>query len=115
MAALAVAVAIRGVGNDLAGVAAGAGGDTFINSGQEIFVVKNGSGAPITVTFVTPTTVDNLAVSDLAVTVAAGATRSVGPFPPAWYNDTAQPGGVVSVTYSSVTTVTVGVLKVTPA
>lgn len=115
MAALAVATAIRGVGNVLDGVAAGAGGDTFINSGQEIFVVKNGSGAGITVTFATPTTIDGLAVSNLDVSVGAGVTRSIGPFPSGWYNDTAQPGGIVSVSYSAVTTVTVAVLKVTPA
>lgn len=99
-------------GNDLAGAAAAGGGDTFTNTGQEIAVIKNGSGAPITVTFVTPATLDGLAVTDLTVSVGAGETRAVGPFPPGVYNDA---NGLVSMTYSGVTTLTVAILKVTPA
>lgn len=120
MAALTTVNATRATnGVDLTGVAAAAGGDTFTNTGQEVFVVKNGGGSPITVTFVTPVTVDvpggGLAVADLAVTVAAGAQRLVGPFPPPIYNDSLINPGNVSVTYSAVTTVTVNVVKVTPA
>lgn len=116
MAALTVQPAARSAnGVDLAGVAAAGGGDSFTNSGQEVFVVKNGGGAPITVTVVTPATVDGLAVTDLTASVAAGATRMIGPFPPGIYNDTGAAGGIVSVTYSGVTTVTVAVVKVAPA
>lgn len=116
MAALTVATATRATnGLDLAGVAANAGGDSFVNTGQEVVVIKNGGGSPITLTIVTPVTVDGLAVADLTATIAAGATRMVGPFPPAWYNDTGLNGGNVSLTYSAVTSVTVAVTKVTPA
>jgi len=115
MAALSVLTSQRASnGQDLAGVAAAGGGDTFVNDGKTIFVVKNGGGSGITVTFVTPVTVDGLAVTDLAATIGAGATRAIGPFPPAWYNDTGVAGGVVSVTYSGVTSVTVQPLSMTP-
>lgn len=115
MAALTVQTASRSAnGQSLAGVAAAGGGDTFVNTGQEILVVKNGGGAGITVTITTPATVDGLAVADLTATIAAGETRSIGPFPPSIYNDTGVNGGNVSVGYSSVTSVTVAVLKVSP-
>lgn len=115
MAVLTVLNSARaGNGVDLAGAAAAGGGDSFVNTGSEVFVIKNGSGAPITATFVTPATVDGLAVADLTATIAAGATRMVGPFPPGVYNDTGAPGGSVSVTYSAATSVTVAVVKVTP-
>jgi hypothetical protein len=112
MAVLTVQNAIRATnGINLAGVAAGAGGDSFPNDGKTVFVIRNGSGASITLTVVTPVTVDGLAVADLTATIGAGETRSVGPFPPAWYNDA---GGSVNVTYSAVTTVTVVPLSVNP-
>lgn len=115
MAVLTVATAVRASnGNDLAGVAAAAGGDTFVNTGAEILIIKNGGGAPITLTVATPATLDGLAVTDLTATIGAGATRSVGPFPPGWYNDTGVAGGSVALSYSAVTSVTVAVLKVVP-
>lgn len=113
MAVLTVSSAKRATnGLDLAGVAAAGGGDTFVNTGQEVLVIKNGSGAPITLTVATPVTVDGLAVTDLTATIGAGETRMVGPFPPGIYNDTGVAGGSVSLTYSGVTTLTVAVVKV---
>lgn len=111
--ALLTAVATRRStnGRDLVGVAAAGGGDTFVNNGRELLHIKNASGAPITVTVVTPKTVDGQAVGDLAVVVPAGATHLVGPFPPDVYNDTGAVGGLVSLTYSGVTTLTVGVVS----
>lgn len=115
MAVLTVANAVRSSnGVDLAGVAAAGGGDTFVNTGAEVVVIRNGGGSPITLTVATPVTVDGLAVTDLTASIAAGATRAIGPFPPGWYNDTAVSGGSVSLSYSGVTSVTVAVLKVVP-
>ena len=111
MATLTVATAIRGLGVDMAGAACAGGGDAFANTGQEVVSIKNGSGASITVTFVTQATVDALAVGDLAVVVLAGATMAVGPFQPGIYNDAS---GLLQMTYSGVTTLTAKVLKVTP-
>lgn len=112
--ALLTAVAIRRTSNgrDLVGVAAAGGGDTFVNNGREYFHVKNGSGAPITVTFVTPVTVDGGAVANLDAVIPAGASHLIGPFPPQNYNDTGAVGGILSVTYSGVTTLTVGVITI---
>lgn len=115
MAVLTVATAVRSSnGVDLAGVAAAGGGDTFVNNGQEVLVIRNAGGSPITLTVATPALIDGLAVSDLTASIGAGATRMVGPFPPAWYNDTGLAGGSVALTYSGVTSVTVAVVKVVP-
>lgn len=90
-------------------VAADVGGDEFNNDGkQTLFSVNNASGSPITVTFVTPITVDGLAVADRDVVVAAGSTSLIGPFPRSDYNDA---NNLVQVTYSDVTTLTVVAAK----
>lgn len=108
--ALLTAVKPTLTGANLSPVAANAGGDSFDNSGNQLFYVKNGGGAPITVTFDAPNP-DNFGITDnshdAAVSVAAGAERWVGPFPPGRFNDA---NGRVQVAYSGVTTVTVGVL-----
>lgn len=97
-------------------VAASGGGDTFINDASELtlLMVRNGGGSSITVTIdVVPTNVStsfgSLSVSDTAVAVAAGATAVIGPFRQALYNNGS---GLVSVTYSGVTSVTVAALKI---
>lgn len=110
MAVLTVQQATRSTnGIDLAGVAAAAGGDTFPNTGREVLIIKNGGGAPITLTVATPATVDGLAVADLTATIGAGATRMIGPFPPSVYSAS---DGSVALTYSAVTSVTVAAVKV---
>lgn len=90
---------------------ANADGNYFTNTGAEVLVVAN-AGSSITVTVVTQSTVDSLAVGDLAVTVAGATTKVIGPFPRYVYNDASSR---VQITYSAVTSVTVGVLSVTPA
>lgn len=88
----------------LGAVAAAAGGDTFVNNGDTLFYIKNASASQITVTFVTAgTTKQGIAIADVAVTVAAGAEKIIGPFDPTDFNGASG----VSVTYSDVTTVTV--------
>jgi hypothetical protein len=87
--------------------AAAAGGDSFINDGKTILHVKNGHTGSITVT------VDSLKACDqgfdhnIVITLAAGATIQIGPFPTSRFND---PGNKVVVTYSLVTALTVGVV-----
>ncbi len=94
------------------GTACDVGGDSFANSGQELAIFTNGSGAPITLTFVSQNTVDGRAVADRTVSILAGATVAYGPFPIGIYNDAS---GLVQMTYSAVTTLNVKVVKVTPA
>lgn len=91
--------------------AAAGGGDTFNNDGgQAIFVVFNGGGSPITVTFdsrVTPGPGE--AQQDRAQAVAAGERRYFTKIENAFSDD----DGTVHVSYSGVTSVTVGVLDPT--
>lgn len=85
----------------------GTDGNKFQNDGRMFLLVKNGAGAPITVTIQTPTTVDGLAVADQTIVVTNGEQRMIGPFPPNLYNT----DGFVYVDYSSGTTVTAAVLR----
>lgn len=93
--------------------AADADGDKFWNDGRTFFRVKNGSGAPITVTINTPGTIDGQALADLAVTIAATGDadgldfQDIGPFT-ATFN---QSDGYVWAVCSAVTDVTVGAYR----
>jgi hypothetical protein len=90
------------------GVAA-AGGDQFANDGRTIFEASNASGGSITITFVSQRACDQGTVHNTAVAVGAGVTKRIGPFIPSRYNDAS---GYVQVTYSGVTSLTVGVASV---
>jgi len=89
-------------------VAAAGGGDSFRNTGKERFRCRNASGAPITVTLAAQHAAGCPAgtLHDVVMTVAAGAEECVTNLDPARFNNSS---GNVLVTYSSVTTVTVGV------
>jgi hypothetical protein len=78
-------------------VSAAGGGDTIVGGQGVMLYVNNGGGSPITVTLVTPETVDgSLAVGDRAVSVT-NATWALIPVP-SRYNSS----GVASITYSGV-------------
>ena len=82
-------------------VAAGVGGDTFPNTGREFFEVDNADASPITVIIATPGTVAGLAIVDGGGSVTNGTRVRFGPFQTSIY------GSTISVTYSSVTAITV--------
>jgi len=108
MATLTAQRIIR-AGLDPAYAAAAGGGDDF-QPGPDVFVhIKNASGGSITATFVTPREVEGLAVADLAVAIPAGDERMVGPFDAATYADPST--GLCPITYSGVTSLTVGVFR----
>lgn len=96
--------------------AAPAAGDV-IDTGYRALVVNNASGASITVTVATTPVIDGLALTSLAVSVAAATTAYIGPFP---LNTFGQLSGAVDsggndqgrayVTYSAVTSVTRAVI-----
>lgn len=111
MATLTVATAVR-TGVDLTGASAAGGGDAFLNTGHEILLVTNGDSGSHSATVALQRTLDGQAGTARSVAVAAGKTEAIGPFPPGLYNDT---NGLVQISYSAVTSVTVKVLKVTPA
>lgn len=104
MATLAVTeLTTAGITDTLA--AAAGGGDTFPNTGSEWFEINNGGGAGITVTFTPANTYLGETISPRAVSVSNGVRKKIGRFPPAIF------GTSVAVTYSAVTSVTVGVFK----
>ena len=88
--------------------AAGVSGDQWANTGTECLVVYNGSGSSITVTLTYTNTFDGASPANKTVAVGAGKMYVVGPFPQEYYNSAAQLAGV---TYSSVTSVTVAVVR----
>lgn len=103
------AVAADRAANEMVMVAAAAGGDTFVNDGQQLVLLLNGSGSPMTVTFVTTKEVDSdLAVEDRDIVIPAGEMHLLGKW------STNDYGATVSMTYSLETTVTVGVISLTP-
>lgn len=108
MAALTV-TSVNTAGVAVSAAAAAGGGDTFANTGSELFYIVNGGGSPITVTFATGTYFGGEPITARAVAVANGATKIVGPFRPDIF------GTTVSVSYSAVTSVTVAVFKPVPA
>lgn len=91
--------------------AAAAGGDNFVNNGSTYYIVKNSSASPVTVTFNSVEPCSYGFDHDQIETVAAGATKQIGPFNPKRFNDNTT--GKVSVTYSAVATVTVAALDLT--
>jgi hypothetical protein len=93
--------------------AATGGGDTVVGGQGVHLLVNNASASPITVTLVTPETVDGtLAVADRPIVVTNATIREIPV--PSRYNDAAT--GIASITYSAVTTVTVASVQgsVTP-
>ncbi len=83
-------------------------GDTWNNTGNEVLLVENGGTGAVTLTFITYATVDGLAVNDLQISVPAGETHLIGPFPTGVYNDA---NGQTMVNYTSATGVKVALLK----
>lgn len=91
--------------------AANVDGD-IVDTGQVRLWVHNGAGAPIDVTVQAVATVEGLAVEDLVVTVPAGKDVIIGPLPKTVFGQTSgNDKGRAYVDYSSVTTVTRGVVK----
>lgn len=90
--------------------AAAGGGDSIAPNDRGFLMVKNGSGATITVTMVVPgNTKYGIANPDPTFAVVAGATACIGPLPV----DLANPStGLVDFTYSGVTSLTVGGVQV---
>jgi hypothetical protein len=114
MAALTVQVpTVAGLAPSYA--AAAGGGDTFVpgSSGTHILHVKNGGGSAITVTVddavsVTPGSAKQFD-PDIGISVPNGGERMIA-IDPARFNNPST--GVVAITYSAVTSVTVGVFRV---
>lgn len=83
-------------------------GDEFANSGQTYFHANNASGGAITVTFNAQNSCNYGVTHDIAVSVPAGEERLIGPFEKQRFNDANER---VQVTYSGVTSLTVGAFE----
>lgn len=98
---------------------AAGGGDTFADDGDQrtYFEVNNGGGGSINVTFNYQlasqklTGYGTIAPSDLVVAVGAGERKVIGPFGRGFINSS----GLIEVTYSGVSSVTVGARRVAKA
>lgn len=93
----------------------GVGNGDIIDTGRVVLVVNNAGGSSITVTVLTPVTVDGLALTPLTVTVAAGTIAYIGPFSTSTFGRPTSAGVDANrayVEYSSVTSVTRAVLSV---
>lgn len=94
--------------------AAAGGGDKIVGPDADTFLhVKNGSGVSVTVTVATPgkaAGTGGLDIADVSVAIPAGQERMIGTFPAELYANPAD-AGKAAVTYSAVTTVTVGVFR----
>jgi hypothetical protein len=99
-----------GFRDDNALVAAAGGGDAFAPGPDTYVRINNGGGASITVTFATPGSVGGNAIADGGGSVTNAQSRMFGPFPAELYADPTT--GLVTTTYSGVTTVTIGVFKI---
>jgi hypothetical protein len=101
-----------GILDVIAGLAAAAGGgDSFFMTGKDVLLVNNGSGGTITVTLVA--VADNFGVTNaahnLTFAILAGKLCAIGPLTLARFKDA---NGLCQITYSGVTSLTVGVLRV---
>jgi hypothetical protein len=88
---------------------AAGGGDVFANDGRTYLEVKNAGGSPITVTVVAQSSCNQGTLHDSVTSVpATTGDRVIGPFDMTRYNNSS---GQCSVTYSGVTSVTVGAMR----
>ena len=92
----------------LSAAAAAGGGDQYPNNGKTLLKVINGDGSSINVTITPSNTVNGYTIAPIVVAVAGGATKYLGPYDPAYFNNSS---GRVAVTYSAVTSVTVAALS----
>ena len=79
-------------------------GFNFVNDGSTLLLVENGSGSAVTVTL-DAQTYGGLSLVDPTVSIAAGATKIIGPFKPSLFNDS---NGKVTATISTAATTVKG-------
>ncbi len=61
--------------------------ETFRNTGREFLLVRNPGASSADLTITTYKTVDGCAVDDKTLTIGAGESHLIGPFPTEYYND----------------------------
>lgn len=99
----------------LAGVtptyASAASGGDKIQPGERTFIhIKNGAGAPVTVTLTATAAVRGQTVANLSVSVAASGEKMIGPLTADLFAGVSD--GLVAIGYSSNTSVTLAALRI---
>lgn len=84
------------------------GGDTFDPGEKVILRVHNGDSGSHTVTVASQVPCNQGSTHNVAVAVAASATKDIGPFPASRFADA---GGVGHISYDGVTSVTIAVVR----
>jgi hypothetical protein len=108
MALLTTQTVVPG-GTTPAYVAANAGGDTVTPGNDTFLHAKNASGGSLTVTVDSVTPCNYGSDHDLVVAIPAGSERMIGPLPASRFASPTT--GLVSVTYSGVTSLTVAAIR----
>lgn len=100
-------------GREVVSTSASVAGDTFSPGDRSFFLVKNDSGASVTLVFDDPNSEGPTAATsfdpDVTFVTAPNTTNLIGPFSNARFASSSD--GFVHVTYSAVTSVTVASLK----
>jgi len=90
-------------------VAADVGGDEFVNSGRDFIHIKNTNASPIDVTINSQALCSQGVDHDVVVAVpATTGEKFIGPFRKDRFDDAANK---VQITYSAVTDVTIGIVR----
>lgn len=92
--------------------AAASGGDEFANDGNTMLHLKNGGGGSVTVTVNSLVNCNQGVDHNSVTTITAGAEAIIGPFDITRFN--APSTGRAAVTYSGVSSLTVGAFKIAP-
>lgn len=91
-----------------------ANGNRFINDGKTILIVANGSGGALTVTIPYGTTVDGLTVAPQTYSIPDGSTGAIlGPWKSTYNQTLDSVPNSVAINWSTGTSVTVKVIRVT--
>lgn len=100
---------ISSAGTEIALTAANVDGHSIPMRAGLVLLVRNGDAAPHTVTVPTPLTVDNLAVTDQAITVTAGEDRYIALGTKPAYR---QADGTAYINFDAVTSMSCALLQV---
>ena len=87
MATAIPTLTVSRAGGSLPAVATAASVYVDENDGNVVVQVYNPTGSEVTITLTPAATVAGLTVTGPTIAIASGATRWVGPFPPAVFND----------------------------
>ncbi|MBM9621029.1 hypothetical protein [Streptomyces zhihengii] len=104
----AQAVSLAGINPTYANAASG--GDKVSPGDRTFLHVKNGAGAPVTLTLTTTADVRGQAVANVTVSVPASGERMIGPLSRDLFASPSD--GLVAIGYSSNTSVTLAALRI---